>query len=175
MTKRGGAPPYDTVAAIRAWPISNGWSCAPDGRRIQLGDECQLGNRCLLGNGETTTTLCHQILAALPAVIPLVKWVTPTHMSPGWGNGAPLHYTPGAVVVCEDPDLRLIQCGRGLHVLRPGIRPEWVGLGTPEQNTTLLPLRVTVQRADVIWAGLPGDDAKWRVRRLRVEPEEEER
>jgi len=58
------------------------------------------------------------------------------------------------------------QCGEGLYVVRVGVRPEHINLAMPGHD--LICLRVEVEAKDICYAGLPGNDAKLRVKRLKV-------
>ena len=58
------------------------------------------------------------------------------------------------------------QCAVGLHVFRFGYDCRWAGLGSYSDG--LIPLDVKVYSEDICFAGLPGNDAKLRVRKLEV-------
>jgi hypothetical protein len=61
------------------------------------------------------------------------------------------------------------QCGVGLHIFRVGIRPEFIGfIGLCDANHALVCLEVEVKREDVCFGGLPGNDMKLRVKKLKV-------
>jgi len=94
-----------------------------------------------------------------------IKWVRPSRKSPGWGYAQPVAYPKGAVVEAEG-EANDQQCAPGLHVFRLGERPEWHGLCQADHD--LIPLRVRVKSEDILFAGLPTNDAKLRVRRLEV-------
>ena len=94
------------------------------------------------------------------------KWVTKEYMSPGWGPGSPIKYEIGKEVIEPSAIISDQQCGVGLHVFRVGIRPEFVGLCAA--NHTLICLEVEVNREDICFGGLPGNDMKLRVRKLKV-------
>ena len=87
-------------------------------------------------------------------------------MSPGWGNGTPIKYNKGDIIEEKGAEISDQQCAVGLHVFRRGYDPRWVGLGELIDN--LNPLDVKVLSEDICFAGLPGNDAKLRVRRLEV-------
>ena len=86
--------------------------------------------------------------------------------SPGWGNGTPIEYTIGSTI--EEPKATVsgIQCDEGLHVFRAGWWPEFSGLADPGHK--FICLEVEVKREDVCFGGLPGNDSKLRVRKLKV-------
>jgi len=145
------------VKTIKSWPLTDGWSVSPDGNRVKLGDWV------------TSLALNEHFRAAYAAQGPthrFLKWVTPGRMSPNFDGGTPLHYPTGAVVEAEGAVISDQQCGPGLHVLRPGYRPEWCGLCGADHD--LIPLTVEVKSEDILFAGLPTMGVKIRVRRLRV-------
>jgi carbonic anhydrase/acetyltransferase-like protein (isoleucine patch superfamily) len=94
------------------------------------------------------------------------KWVKPNRLSPNFDGGTPIQYLPDTIVEEPNTELSDCQCAPGLHVLRFGYRPEWIGLCN--LNHDLIPLRVEVMTDDVVFAGLPGADFKLRVKKLKV-------
>ena len=141
------------------------------GNLVTLGDGVKLGNLVKLGDGVklgdhvTSLALAAQIRATLHGTIRLTKWVTRDRKSPNFDGGTVIDYPVGAVIrdegVADDH-----QCGPGLHVMRHGYRPEWAGLCDPGHD--YMAIDVDVEAEDVLFAGLPGNDAKWRVKELRV-------
>ena len=95
-----------------------------------------------------------------------LKWVTSDRCSPNFDGGQPLYYPIGVVVEVPDAVISDQQCGPGLHVMRLGYRPEWMGLCGADHS--LIALHVEVASEDILFAGTPGNDAKIRVRKLRV-------
>ena len=87
-------------------------------------------------------------------------------MSHNFDGGTPVKYEKDAII--EEPAAQVSdqQCAVGLHVLRRGYRPEWCALC--ESDHHLIPLDVEVAAEDICFAGLPGNDAKLRVRKLKV-------
>ena len=92
--------------------------------------------------------------------------MTRDRLSPGWGNAAVISYPVGAVIEEPAAEISDRQCAPGLHVFRPGVRPEWYGLGTPDHE--YIPLDVKVMSEDICFAGIADMDAKLRVRKLEV-------
>jgi hypothetical protein len=86
-------------------------------------------------------------------------------MSPNFDGGTPLKYEKGKIVIAGG-DVNDQQCAEGLHVVRYGLRPEWCGLCGADHD--LMALDVEVNSKDILFAGLPGNDCKLRVRKLRV-------
>ena len=77
-----------------------------------------------------------------------------------------MKYEKGSIIGEPKAEISGEQCGVGLHVLRFGYRPEWVGLC--EANHDYIPLRVEVQTKDICFAGIPTMDIKLRVKKLKV-------
>ena len=94
------------------------------------------------------------------------KWVTKERFSPDFDSGTPLEYIKGATIEVEDAIVSDQQCGKGLHVMKFGGRPEWAGLC--KANHDFVPLRVKVDSKDILFAGLPTMDDKLRVKKLTV-------
>ena len=92
------------------------------------------------------------------------KWVTKERNSPGWGAVNIINYPIGKIITADDAQISDQQCGPGLHVFRPGLRPEWFGL----ENNNLICIEVKVMSEDICFAGLPTMDAKIRVKKLEV-------
>ena len=82
------------------------------------------------------------------------------------GESIPIKYDIGTVV--EEPAAVKSdkQCDAGLHVFRQGIRPEFIGLC--EANHKLICLEVEINQEDICFGGLPGNDMKLRVKKLKV-------
>ena len=138
------------------------------GDGVRLGNNVSLGNGVRLGDGVTSEALneCfRQAYLSGSETHIFWKWVTPARKSPNFDGGTVLTYAQEAVVEAEAV-VSDQQCAAGLHVLRPGYRPEWVGLCAPGHD--LICLRVEVASADILFAGLPTMDAKVRVQRLKV-------
>ena len=144
-----------------ALPVDeNGWRTLPNGNRFRLGD------RASIGNGETSLHLAELIRATYTGKVLFSKWVTSERKSPNFDGGTPVEYPVGAVLEVPDAQFNDQQCAPGLHVLRYGYRPEWCGLCGPSHD--LVELHVEVDAEDICFAGLPGNDTKFRVRKLRV-------
>jgi hypothetical protein len=75
-------------------------------------------------------------------------------------------YTIGEIIAEPNAIKSDKQCGVGLHVFRPGIRPEFVGLCDPDH--LFICLEVEVNREDICFGGLPGNCDKLRVKKLKV-------
>jgi len=141
------------------------------GDRVTLGDDVKLGNYVTLGDdvklgdGVTSLELSEYFRSVLPPCFTATKWVTPDRKSPNFDGGTTIDYPAGAII-CATGTADDQQCAPGLHVLRLGYRPEWCGLC--DVNHNLIPLTVKIMREDVLFAGLPGNDIKLRVRRLEV-------
>ena len=146
-------------------PDENGWRKLPNGNYVILGNDVRLGDYVSLGDGVTSLALAEQIRGFYSGMIRATKWVTKARMSPNFDGGTPIAYPRGAIVEAEGTADDQ-QCGPGLHVLRLGYRPEWCWLCEPDHK--LIPLTVEFEAADILFAGLPGNDAKWRVRKLKM-------
>ena len=92
--------------------------------------------------------------------------VTKDFMSLGWGSSKIAKYSIGEEIIEPKAIISDQQCDVGIHVFRPGIRPEFDGLYPPDHN--LICLEVEVDRDDICFAGLPGNDMKLRVKKLKV-------
>jgi hypothetical protein len=94
------------------------------------------------------------------------KWVTSSRLSPSFGGHGSLLYRTGTIV--EEPNAKISdkQCDVGIHVFRRGYRPEWAGLCNPRHR--YIALDVEVASEDICFAGLPGNDARLRVKRVKV-------
>jgi len=156
-------------------PDQYGWRRLPSGDwvklgdRVKLGDGVTLGDWVKLGDGVTSEFLnetFRQEYARLADSHLFVKWVTKARMSPGFGASTPIKYEQGAIITEPNAQISDQQCGIGLHVLRSGYRPEWLGLCSADHD--YIPLTVRVKSEDICFAGLPTMDAKVRVRRLEV-------
>ena len=73
---------------------------------------------------------------------------------------------PSALLIVLGGTLGAVLLQSPLHVFRRGIRPEWCGLNDNAQE--LIAIDVKVASEDICFAGLPGNDAKLRVRKLEV-------
>jgi len=139
------------------------------GNDVQLGNDVKLGNNVRLGDHVTSEGLNEEFRDILRKQFGETfiawKWVTKDRQSPNFDGGTKLTYPVGTI--CETVGVVSDQqCGPGLHVLRMGYRPEWVGLCPADHDLICLHVRVRVE--DVLFAGLPTMDAKLRVRRLEV-------
>lgn len=86
------------------------------------------------------------------------KWVRKDRSSPDEDRGDRAVYSKGATI---DGSYY------GIQVVRPGYRPEWVGLvSSPDHK--LVPVKVLVNVEDILNPGLPGNDAVVCVRKLQV-------
>jgi hypothetical protein len=119
-----------------------------------------------LGNGVTSDALCAAIRATYTGKIRFSKWVIQQRRSPNFDGGTPIDYPIGAVIEVPEAVASDQQCSVGLHVLRLGYRPEWCGLC--EAKHDYLEIHVEVDAEDIMFAGTPGNDMKFRVRKLRV-------
>ena len=153
-----------TVDEIKSWPTLAGWYISPEsGNRVKLGDGVNLGDGVTSESLNEALRLAYSHIAAEHI---FTKWVTSERKSPNFDGGILIEYNKGAVI--EEPEAKVSdrQCAVGLHVLRYGYRPEWIGLCGADHE--LIPLRVWVKSEDIMFAGLPTMDAKIRVRRLEV-------
>jgi len=139
------------------------------GDGVTLGNGVTLGDNVKLGNGVTSLQLNEDAIQSyreLGKKHIFWKWVTQDRMSPNFDGGTPIKYDIGGVVKEPAAVVSDQQCAVGLHVLRPGYRPEYCGLC--DANHSLICLRVEVESEDICFAGLPTMDAKLRVRKLKV-------
>ena len=151
------------------------------GSNVEIGDYCQIGENTTLSKwvrigdgvrlpaGSSSEKLATEIRTELQKTAPFHlfwKWVTPYRLSPGFGSASVVSYEKGSVV--EEPDAVASdqQCAKGLHVFLPGHKPEWEGLCEP--GAGYIPLLVKVMSEDILFAGLPGNASKFRVRKLEV-------
>ena len=159
-------------------PDDQGWRTLPNGNKIQLGrnvtisdsaiigNYAKIGDNAIIGSNQTTEDLNKYFISTYPEKSIFWKWVTPELMSPGWGGSNPIQYKIGETLKEPMAVISDQQCGIGLHVFRPGIRPEFSGLGDPDHN--LVCLEVEVNREDICFGGLPGNSDKIRVKKLKV-------
>ena len=151
-------------------PDKDGWKTLPNGNKIKIGNCAKIGNYATIGNyaivktGQTTEKLNEYFISIYSETSVFWKFVTTDFKSPGWGASVPILYEIGTTV--EEPRSVVSdqQCGTGLHVFRPGILPEFVGLN----SENLICLEVEVKREDICFGGLPGNDMKLRVKKLKV-------
>ena len=159
---------------------SLGWFVLPNGNGVELGNGVKLGYGVKLGNGvklgdgvkigdkKTSLDLVKEFIASQPKEVIMWKWVDKNRMSPGWRNNEKVLYKKGSIVK-EDGEVSDQQCGKGLHIFRPGYLPEYDGYSSQDNNgDKYICLRVLVKKEDILFAGLPGWDAKWRVKKLKV-------
>ena len=137
------------------------------GDRVTLGDSVMLGDRVTLGDGETSENLASLFRAAMTEEsYTLTKWVTRDRKSPNFDGGTTIHYGVGDIIVEGGGEVSDKQCATGLHVFVRGYRPEWDGLCGADHDYIAIDVRVA--REDILFAGLPGNHAKLRVRKLEV-------
>ena len=136
--------------------------CAKIGDRAKIGDCAKIGNN--MTSQDLNELFRKNYICSAPYHI-FTKWVTPDRESPGWGSASKIAYPVGATIAEPTAQISDQQCAAGLHVFRYGYRPEWVGLGEGEE---LIEIHVKVASEDICFAGLPGNDAKLRVRKLEV-------
>ena len=140
------------------------------GKGSSLGDWSKLGNKVNLSKGSTSEALNKEFIDNLKKQFGdkmiVWKWVTKYRMSPNFDGGIPLKYEKGAIIEEPNAIISYRQCDVGLHVLRFGYRPEWVGLCEANHNFIKLDCEVMVE--DICFGGLPTMDAKLRVKKLRV-------
>jgi len=139
------------------------------GYGVKLGDWVTLGDGVKLGDRVRSDGLnaeFRNVFTKAGESHIFVKWVTPDRKSPNFDGGTVLEYPRGAIIEAPSAVISDQQCDVGLHVLRPGYRPEYVGLCSAEHD--FIPLRVRVRSEDICFAGLPTMDAKLRVKRLEV-------
>ena len=141
------------------------------GSYCELGDECELGNWC-----DLEPNISSQMLSFYFSQLPKLQ-KSPRHYTK-WvllsKNGrmyscydVSFEYIIGETMKCDYPNKRIdLQCSLGIHVLRYGIRPEFVGLQPAGHG--LIPLEVTAEPEDIIFGGLPGNDSKLRVSKCKV-------
>jgi len=155
-----------TTKELYALPVDNeGWRTLPNGNKVKLGDNCTLGDYCKLGDKTTSLALVKSIIQAQPDTVVMWKWVTTDRMSPCFNSQAsPLEYKIGSIVKAKGT-ISDQQCAPGIHVMLPGYTPEMIGL---HSDTKLIPIRVEVQKKDILFAGTPGNNIKWRVRKVKV-------
>ncbi len=131
-----------------------------------IGDNTKLGDNVKTNPGVTTDQLNEYFISTFPEKTIFWKWVTEDLYSPQWGNAVRIKYNIGNII--EEPNAVRsdIQCDVGLHVFRVGLRPEFVGLTRDRES--LVCLEVEVDRSDICFGGLPGNDMKIRVKKLKV-------
>ena len=136
--------------------------------RACIGNETIIGDCAIIGPYQTTEELNKYFISTYPEKSIFWKWVTNDLMSPGWGKGKLIKYEIGSII--EEPYAKISdqQCDVGLHVFRPGIRPEFAGLCGVDATKTMVCLEVEVNREDICFGGLPGNSDKLRVKKLKV-------
>ena len=139
-----------------------------------IGDGVRIGTDAIIGPNQTTEKLNKYFISTYPEKSIFWKWVTKDFMSPGWGRLpgwekiTPIKYAIGSTIEQPDAIISDRQCDIGLHVFRPGIRPEFVGLCSVTKAESLICLEVEVNREDICFGGLPGNSDKLRVKKLKV-------
>lgn len=151
------------------------------GDNVVIGEHCRIkdntrftsntkiGNDVVVLKESSTSKLNEYFIACLPAKGIYWKWVKKIgnkYFSPAWGLASQIEYPIGKVVIANTDGVSDKQCAEGLHVFRPGIRPEFARLNT--ERDELACLEVEVQRKHVCFGGLPGNDMKLRVSQLKV-------
>ena len=176
------------ILEIIKWEIEEGWYINPVNRNrvklgngVRLGDEVKLGDRVKLGNGvklgdwvrlgdgitsEKLNQDFRKFYCLQAKTHIFYKWVTKKRFSANFDGGTIVEYKKGEIVEVTKAIVSDMQCAEGLHVLKYGYRPEWVGLCAV--NHDFIPLRVQVQSEDILFAGLPSMDIKLRVKKLLV-------
>lgn len=131
-----------------------------------ISKDVTIGFSTIINEFQTTEGLNEYFISTYPQKSIFWKFVTSKLMSPGWGSASPIQYEIGKIV--KEPTAKKSdkQCDKGLHVFRPGIRPEFVGLNQSGEN--LVCLEVEVDRKDICFGGLPGNCDKLRVKKLKV-------
>ena len=160
------------------WTEIKTWNCKKENGgliyrkekiEIWVGEGATIGAWATIGENLTTNDLNEQFRQNYFRLAPthkFTKWVTKDRQSPNFDGGNPINYPTGKIIEEKESIVSDRQCDIGLHVLRFGYRPEWAGLC--EVNHNYIPLTVEVASEDICFAGLPGNDAKLRVKRLRV-------
>ena len=145
------------VSEIYALPADEyGWRTLPTGDGVKLGD------------GVTSDQLNENYRMAYAQFdeVVFVKWTTVDHESPNFDGGTILVYPPAGESIRANGEISDKQCAPGIHLLRVGVRPEWAGLC--DAGHAYIPLRVAVKPADILFGGMPGNDAKVRVAACRM-------
>ena len=113
-----------------------------DGARIgnwsRIGDGANIGDRARIDDYVSDLDLNNYFIQTYPETAIFWKWVTQNLVSPGWGLAKPIQYNIGDVVIEPTAKISSKQCDIGLHVFRPGIRPEFVGLCLPIYSESLI-------------------------------------
>lgn len=136
---------------------------------VKLGNYVNLGNDVNLGNCVTSDQLNHQFISSYKKLGKshiFTKWITKDRTSPSFDGGTALEYKKGAVIAEPTAQISDKQCDAGLHVFVYGYRPEWSGLCTAYHN--YIAIDVEVASEDICFAGMPGNFAKLRVKKLKV-------
>lgn len=97
-------------------------------------------------------------------------WVTPERTLPIEEDSdrerTNVKFEKGAIIEMPEAQVSDQLYDTGIQVLRPGYRPEWACVTGSKHN--LIQLRVKVRSEDILFAGMPGEDVKLRVRRIEV-------
>jgi len=151
---------------IGNFSIIDNFSGIGDG--VTIGPNIKIGDWSSIRPYQTTEELNKYFISTYPKKSVFWKWVTKDFMSPVEGNKKPIKYEIGSTI--EEPNAIISdqQCDVGLHIFRPGIRPEFVGLCDADTTKTLICLEVEVNREDICFGGLPGNSDKLRVKKLKV-------
>lgn len=145
------------------------------GKGVSLGDKVVLGDWVVLTDGVELASGATSEALNLQAIENwkrlgdkhlFYKWVEKDRTSINFDGGKKIEYRKGEIVEVPDAVISDQQCAPGLHVLRYGYRPEWVGLCSASHD--YICLEVEVRSEDILFGGLPSMDAKLRVRRLKV-------
>ena len=141
------------------------------GNYVKLGRKIILNGSVILEDGMTSLQMVKDIISGQPDVVYLTKWVTKDRLSPFWKDTAhALKYEKGAIVETEAEISDQINVP-GIHVCLPGYSLCMAGFGyalDKKAREDIIGLRVEVKREDILYAGLPGNNIEWRVKRLKV-------
>lgn len=92
------------------------------------------------------------------------KWVTKDRESLFYKK---IKYIKNKVIIEKNAKISDQQCEEGLHVLKSPYKLNWLGINNYKEYE-LLCLKVAVKGRDILFAGLPGNDVKLRVKKLKV-------
>lgn len=139
------------------------------GDGVRISENVELPSRCMIAANTTSEEIHKQFLKTYKEMGDehiFWKWVH-ADRTPFSTERPMAKYAKGAIIVA--PEGARVSDQRddiGISVLRPGYRPEWLGMTSPGHN--MLCLKVKVRSEDILFAGLPGNDAELRVRKLEV-------
>ena len=144
--------------------------CFRAGYSFHVGSSFKAGDNFNCGDyfdSLTAAESIRRVYRLMGEKIIFVKWVKKlvdgVYVSPLFDGGSQRVYEIGKRII-DGGERDDQQCAPGLHVMLPGVRPEWLGYCSPDHD--LVALLVEVRTKDILFAGWSGCAEKFRVSSL---------